>query len=315
MRLRTELPFVQMELRSIENYQSLVNTKRATETARSVFFECTGRKSVNDTLNVLNIEAIMKNGKRSISPEKNRNLMVQRASSGSLSRIWLYGHHTVMAALANRNRKTYRLVMTQNSLSQLPNEIQPEILDNTEIERLLPPGAVHQGLALLTSPLPAVLLDDILGQTSNQSVIVVLDQVNDPRNVGAVLRSAAAFGSDAVIAPDRHTPEATAVLAKAASGALEKIPFIRVTNLARTLDQLKDAGYWCAGFTADADQTLAQAKLSGKIVMVFGEEGRGMRRLTRAKCDYLVRISIDQEMDSLNLSAAAAISLYELKRN
>ena len=304
-----------MELSSIENFQSLVNTKRATATARSIHFKNTGRIPVIGTSNILNIEGIMKNGKRSISSEKKRKRAVQGAPKGSLDRIWLYGQHAVIAALANRNRQKHRLVMTQNTLTKLPNEIKPELLDRPELERLLPPGAVHQGVALLTSPLPDILLEDILDQVSNQSVIVVLDRANDPRNVGAVMRSAAAFGADAVIGPDWHMPEATAVLAKAASGALEKIPFVRVTNLARTLDKLKDAGFWCAGVAADGEITLAQAKLSGKIVLIFGDESRGMRRLTRAKCDYLIRIPIDQAMDSLNLSAAAAISLYELKRN
>ena len=257
----------------------------------------------------------MKNGKRSISSEKYWKQKVLNANRVSVDGIWLYGHHAVIAALANQKRQIHRLIITKNTLLRFPNDIEPEILDRTDLERFLPAGAVHQGLALLTSPLPDIFLDDLLGQISSQSVIIILDQANDPRNVGAVLRSAAAFGSDAVIVPNRHTPEATGVLAKAASGALERVPFIRVTNLARTLDQLKDAGYWCVGVTSDGEQTLAQAELSGKIVLVFGAEGRGMRRLTRAKCDYLIRIPIDQAMDSLNLSSAAAISLYELKRN
>ena len=162
--------------------------------------------------------------------------------------------------------------------------------------------------------MPQISLKNLLDHTSKKSIIIALDQANDPRNIGAVLRSAAAFQADAVIIPERYSPQATSVLAKAASGALEKTPLIRVTNLARTLEQLKKVGYWCAGLVPDAKQTLAEAKLSGKIVLVLGAEGKGIRRLTRDRCDYLLRIPIDREMESLNISTAAAISLYELNR-
>ena len=228
--------------------------------------------------------------------------------------IWLYGYHAVLAALANPQRQKHRLVVTPKTFLETFNSIEQEIMDRSKFDRLLPTGVVHQGIALLTSPLPQISLKNLLDHTSNKSIIIALDQANDPRNIGAVLRSASAFQADAVIIPERYSPQATSVLAKSASGALEKTPLIRVTNLARTLEQLKKVGYWCAGLVPDAKQTLAEAKLSGKIVLVLGAEDKGIRRLTRDRCDYLLRIPIDREMESLNISAAAAISLYELNR-
>jgi len=228
--------------------------------------------------------------------------------------IWLYGYHAVLAALANPQRQKHRLVVTSKTFLETSNFIKPEIMDRSKFDQFLPTGVVHQGIALLTSPLPQISLKNLLNHTSKNSVIIALDQANDPRNIGAVLRSASAFQTDAVIIPERYSPQATSVLAKSASGALEKTPLIRVTNLARTLEQLKQVGYWCAGLVPDAKQTLAEAKLTGKIVLVLGSEGKGIRRLTRDRCDYLLRIPIDREMESLNISAAAAISLYELNR-
>jgi len=148
------------------------------------------------------------------------------------------------------------------------------------------------------------------------ATVIVLDRAEDPHNVGAVLRSAAAFGAQAVILPDRHAPNATAALAKVASGALETVPLVRVTNLARALGQLKQAGFWCIGFDMAADALLAAADIGGKAALVLGSEGDGLRRLTRASCDLLVRIPLVRGgIESLNLSAAAAIALYERARD
>jgi 23S rRNA (guanosine2251-2'-O)-methyltransferase len=240
---------------------------------------------------------------------------------------WLCGTHAVTAALANPRRKVRRLVATVEaaraqaeawdevrSCRPLPGE---EILDKAELERLLPPGAVHQGLAALVEPLPAPAIEDVAedGAARDSAVVVVLDQVTDPHNVGAILRSAAAFGALAVVVPDRHAPEETAALAKAASGALERLPLVRVTNIVRALETLKQAGFWAAGLTADAPATLAEAKLSGRVVLVLGAEGEGLRRLTREHCDHLVRLPMIGGMESLNVSNAAAIALYELVRD
>ena len=256
----------------------------------------------------------MDNSKRQKSSRNNLRQDITGRPMESKERIWIYGYHTVLAALANPQRQKYRFIITSKiSLKDFKN-LEPEIVDRSHLEKFLPTGAIHQGIALLTSPLPQPSLEKILVEASDKSILLVLDQANDPRNIGAILRSASAFNADAVIIPERHSPQTTSVLAKSASGALEKIPLIRVTNLSRTLEYLKKHGYWCAGMVPDAEQTLANAHLAGKIVLILGAEGKGIRRLTREKCDFLLRIHIDNEIQTLNIAAAAAISLYELKR-
>ncbi len=233
-------------------------------------------------------------------------------------RLWLYGNHAVEAALANPRRRKFRLLVNQDwkaGFEAGDADIEPEFLPRHEIERQLPPGAVHQGLALQVAPLEDSDIETICRDANEKAVVVILDQVTDPRNIGAIMRSATAFGAAAIIVPDKHTPEATAVLAKAASGALDRLPMARVTNLARALGQLKEAGFWTVGLDTDAPQTLAEANLSGKLAIIMGAEGKGLRRLTAENCDFLVKIPIDPGADSLNVSAAAAITLYEIARN
>jgi 23S rRNA (guanosine2251-2'-O)-methyltransferase len=239
---------------------------------------------------------------------------------------WLYGLHAVKAALDNPRRKVLRLLATDEAIAAIAGnrssfkEMYPQIAVESAtrelISQLLPPHAVHQGAALLADPLGDVALEDVLDEVDEQqnAVILVLDQVTDPQNVGAILRSAAAFNVAAVVVPDRHSPPETAALAKAASGAIEMVPLVRVVNLARALELLKQAGFWTAGLAGEATQTLAAANLSGKIALVLGAEGEGLRRLTREHCDILVKLPISPRMESLNVSAAAAVALYELAR-
>jgi 23S rRNA (guanosine2251-2'-O)-methyltransferase len=241
---------------------------------------------------------------------------------------WLYGTHAVGAALANPKRTCHRLIITSRSKEDMDawaararaaetERPRPEVWDRRELENLLPPGAVHQGVALLVDPLPEMAVEDVCeGAESGgpDQIVVLLDQATDPRNVGAVLRSAAAFGALAVIMQDRHAPDPTGVMAKAASGALETVPLVRAINLARTLGQLKEAGFWCIGLDGEADQTLAEAGLSGKVALVMGSEGDGLRRLTRETCDMILKVPIDSAVESLNLSNATAIALYEVVR-
>ena len=246
-----------------------------------------------------------------------------QASGGG---YWLAGTHAVMAALANPERKLRRLLATAEALRTQGPALDAlraerplpatETVERAEIDRLLPAGAVHQGLAALVDPLEAAAIDDIARQGSqcDSAIVVVLDQVTDPHNVGACLRSAAAFGALAVVVPDRHAPEETAALAKAASGALERLPLVRVTNVVRALEELKQAGFWIAGLAADAPRTLAEAGLSGRVVLVLGAEGEGLRRLTLEHCDHLVRLPMSGAVESLNVSNAAAVALYELVR-
>jgi 23S rRNA (guanosine2251-2'-O)-methyltransferase len=237
---------------------------------------------------------------------------------GPNGQTWLYGIHAVEAALANPKRKKYRLLVNQEwnkSYKVEGNEITPEYVSRQDIERQLPLNAVHQGLALLVAPLSHVAIETICSNASNNSVVIVLDQVTDPRNIGAIMRSAVAFGASAVIVTDKYTPETTAVMAKAASGALDSLPIARVTNLTRSLVLLKKAGFWLAGLDSNADQTIVQANLNGKLAIILGAEGSGLRRLTSQNCDYLVNIPIQQSTDSLNVSVAASIALYEVFRN
>jgi 23S rRNA (guanosine2251-2'-O)-methyltransferase len=237
---------------------------------------------------------------------------------GPNGQIWLYGNHVVEAALANPKRRKYRLLVNQDWSTDYEvdgNEVQPEYVPRQDIESQLPADAVYQGLALLVAPLEYEAIETICSESEEDSVVIVLDRITDPRNIGAIMRSAAAFGASAVIVPNKHTPEVTAVLAKAASGGLDRLPMVRVTNLTRALGLLKDAGFWTVGLDANSDQTLAQANLSGKLAVILGAEGTGLRRLTSENCDYLVKIPIDPTADSLNVSAAAAITLYEIARN
>ena len=243
------------------------------------------------------------------------------------NQIWLYGVHAVLAALSNKQRRVHRLLLTAEALKThaaalskarairpLPGE---EAIERQELDRLLPPGAVHHGIAALAEHLDGLGIEDVarLAAGRAHAVVLLLDQVTDPHNVGAILRSAAAFGALAVVVPDRHSPEETGALAKSASGALEVMPLVRVTNMARALEQLQQAGFWTAGLAGEAPRTLAQARLSGKIALVMGAEGEGLRRLTREHCDHLVKLPMSGRVESLNVSNAAAIALYELARD
>jgi 23S rRNA (guanosine2251-2'-O)-methyltransferase len=236
---------------------------------------------------------------------------------------WFYGRHAVLAALANPARTCRRLVVSPETLAQHGAQIRaalvagglranPETLPKPEIDRLLDDGAAHQGIALLADPLPELAVEDVCRRTAElaQARVVVLDQATDPRNVGAVMRAAAAFGATAVIMQDRHAPPAGGALAKAASGALERVALVRTVNLARALGLLKDAGFWCVGLDARAESTLGQTDLTGKIVLALGAEGEGVRRLTRDSCDFLAKIPMAGGWESLNLASAAAIALY-----
>ena len=192
-----------------------------------------------------------------------------------------------------------------------------QIIDRTDFERLLPAGAVHQGWAIEVEPLSEIDVDDVLraaAVTERRSIVLVLDRISDPQNVGAILRSAAAFGASAVMIGEHGAPPATGALAKAASGALDTVPLVRVVNLARTLDRLKEGGFWCCGLDETASASLASLDLGLRVALVLGSEGAGLRRLLRERCDYLARLPTRPELPSLNVSNAAAVALYELVR-
>ncbi len=231
--------------------------------------------------------------------------------------IWLYGQHPVQAALRNPLRRRGRLLATREGATRLCRDSAaplPEIVDRATLERLLPHGAVHQGLALEVAPLAPLPLESILDHDDPAALILVLDQVTDPHNVGAVLRNAAAFGACAIVVQTRHAPPESGVLAKAASGALETVPLVRCVNLARALARMKAAGFWCVGLTAEATTGIAEIAVNGRIALILGAEGRGLRRLTEAQCDLTAAIPTRPSFPALNVASAAAVALYELRR-
>lgn len=243
----------------------------------------------------------------------------QRERRGApASGLWLYGIHPVESALANPARRLRRLVLTEEAEAALaarlpkPWAIPAERIDRDKLDQMLGRGIVHQGAALQTDPLAPPSLADAL---KRPGPVLVLDQITDPRNVGAIMRSAQAFGAALVIAQERNAPEEGGALAKAASGALERIPLLRTVNIARALIALKAADLWVVGLDANAATRLTGAGLGGRrAALVLGAEGEGMRRLTRETCDELVSLAMPGGMESLNVSAAAAVALYEIVR-
>lgn len=240
-----------------------------------------------------------------------------RERSAARHEFWLYGVHAVRAALANPARRCRSLVLTRQAADQLaavvPPKLEIRIAGPDEIARLLPPGAVHQGAALACDPLPRRDLADIL-ERHGRKLVLVLDQIADPHNVGAILRSAAAFDAAGVVVQDRHAPAETGALAKAASGALDLVPYCAVVNIARALEEFGDAGLWRVALAAQGERALAHANIVGDLALVFGSEGSGIRQLVRARCDEQAFIPIAGRMESLNVSNAAAIALYECQR-
>ena len=230
--------------------------------------------------------------------------------------IWLFGLHAVRHALSNPARRKLRLVLTKNAfdrLSEVVSEsgIEPEIADARKFPAPLEPASVHQGAALEVKPLDWGALESLLPDHP-RVVVLCLDRVTDPHNAGAILRSAEVFGASAVVAPLRHSAPETGALAKSASGALERLPYVRVRNLASAMEDLRERGFFVIGLDGVADVTLeaALAKAPGRIALVLGAEGRGLRMKTRATCDRLARIGAAGGFDSLNVSNASAVALY-----
>ncbi|MEM7700667.1 MAG: 23S rRNA (guanosine(2251)-2'-O)-methyltransferase RlmB [Pseudomonadota bacterium] len=232
---------------------------------------------------------------------------------GTAGYVRLWGRHPVEAALKNPNRQHRKLWATREGIEtldgELPADFPVEYAEVLDLARLVAKDAPHQGLVLECEPLDGIFLDEVATGDPARP-IVVLDQVTDPHNVGAILRSAAAFGAAAIVTQDRHAPPEGGVLAKSASGALETVPWIRVVNLARALDDLAEAGYWRIGLAGEAEPTLAEAMTTGPIALVLGAEGEGMRHNIAQHCDTLARLPITSDIESLNVSNAAAISLY-----
>jgi 23S rRNA (guanosine2251-2'-O)-methyltransferase len=233
-------------------------------------------------------------------------------SHGTPNRPRLWGKHAVAAALDNPERKVLRAWATRdaNAFMQFPKNVAVTLADVADLGRLVPHDTPHQGVVIEVEPLEEVWLDELLNAATEKAVLLVLDQVTDPHNVGAILRSAAAFGAVGIVTQDRHSPPESGVVAKAASGALERVPWVRVVNLARALEEIGEAGFWRIGLTGDAETELKDALGPGRVALVLGAEGAGLRPNTREHCDALARLPISDVIESLNVSNAAAVALY-----
>ena len=231
---------------------------------------------------------------------------------GTAGRPRFWGKHAVAAALDNPERKLLRAWATREAASymQFPGDTVVTLAEAPDLGRLVPQDAPHQGVVVEVEPLEEVWLDDVLQRAQERAVLLVLDQVTDPHNVGAILRSAAAFSAIGIVTQDRHSPPESGVVAKAASGALERVPWVRVVNLARALDEIGESGFWRIGLTGDAVMSLQEALGPARVALVLGAEGQGLRPNTREHCDSLARLPISDAVESLNVSNAAAVALY-----
>lgn len=233
-------------------------------------------------------------------------------SHGTANRPRLWGKHAVIAALDNPRRTILRAWATREAASfmQFPSDIALTLAEAPDLGRLVPSDAPHQGVVVEVEPLDEIWLDELLTDTDDDAVLLILDQVTDPHNVGAILRSAAAFGAIGIVTQDRHSPPESGALAKAASGALERVPWVRVVNLARSLEEIGDAGFWRIGLTGDAQTDLKEALGPKRVALVLGAEGPGLRPNSRDHCDALAKLPISDAVESLNVSNAAAVALY-----
>ena len=232
-------------------------------------------------------------------------------TQGQRPRLW--GRHAVTAALANPERVVRKVWGTQEALASLslPSTLTVMRAEVADLGRMVPGDAPHQGLVIEVDPLEDVWLGDLLEQgRDDRRPLLVLDQVTDPHNVGAILRSAAAFDALGVVTQDRHSPPESGTVARAASGALETVPWVRVVNLARALDEIAEGGFWRIGLTGHAPRTLAETIGTQRVALVLGAEGEGMRQNTEAHCDELAKLPISGKVESLNVSNAAAVALY-----
>lgn len=247
--------------------------------------------------------------------DKKRDFGRQTVRDGTSAKpdgpIILYGWHTVTAALVNPQRHIRKLLLTENAARRLADEniktsVTPEIVRPNLIDQRLGPDAVHQGLLAEADPLPSPDINTL----AQKGIVLVLDQITDPHNVGAIMRSAAAFAVKAIVTTARHSPEATGVLAKSASGALELVPLVTVQNLARTLTEMNDQGFMTVGLDSQGAETLAAITMRQPLALVLGAEGKGLRQLTRATCSVVARLDMPGEIKSLNVSNAAVLALY-----
>ncbi len=227
--------------------------------------------------------------------------------------IWLFGHHAVKAALKSSRRKVKELLVTKQSEAEYidlarTKNIRLQIVDRNRIDKMS--DQPHQGVAIHVANLAATNIKDLY----DTDLLLMLDQVTDPHNVGACLRSANAFGCSGVIVPSAHSPKDSPIIAKAAAGALEDTPLVAVANLAQTLKNLKQENFWIVGLDGHSEQNLSEVDMGGKIVIVMGSEGQGLRDLVRKQCDFIAKLPMRGTVESLNVSVATGIALYETRR-
>ena len=239
-----------------------------------------------------------------------RKISHQGRATPQRPRLW--GKHAVAAALDNPERKVVRAWASRETAAfmQFPKDLAVTLAEAPDLGRLVPHDAPHQGVVIEVEPLEEAWLDELLGNPADRAMLLVLDQVTDPHNVGAILRSAAAFGAIGIVTQDRHSPPESGTVAKAASGALEIVPWVRTVNLARALGDIAEAGFWRVGLAGDADMELKEALGPNRVALVLGAEGPGLRQNTREHCDALARLPISSAVESLNVSNAAAVALY-----
>ncbi|AHX04252.1 23S rRNA (guanosine(2251)-2'-O)-methyltransferase RlmB [Ehrlichia japonica] len=241
----------------------------------------------------------------------------------SKNKVWIYGKHACIAALQNKSRKCYELLVTENfmqnnnemsKISELCKQknINLKQVSLNYINSLSPHNSNHQGIILRASTINSITIEEVLNRSKENSTIILLDQVTDIHNIGSIIRSAVCFNVDAIILPYHNSPSENCGMSKTSSGAIEMIPIVYVINIVNTINLLKKAGYWCYGFDAKEGEFLHKTILDSKRLIIFGAEGKGMRKLTKENCDFLLKIAISKKIDSLNVSNAAAIALYSI---
>jgi len=248
-----------------------------------------------------------------------KNFHNPRENTASKNEVILYGRHAVISALKNRKRRLQKLLITaenRTEIEKLGLKIPFTIIDKKDFAKFLPEDAVHQGFALYCQRLETYDITDltVMAEAKPRCHILILDQVTDPQNIGAIIRSCAAFNTLGLVVQDKNSPLESGAMAKAAAGTIEFVPVARVTNLSRAIETLKEAGFWVMGMNGYAETTIDKINKDGKIAIVMGSEGKGMRRLVQENCDTSVKLPISPDVESLNVSTAAAIALYELSK-
>lgn len=238
----------------------------------------------------------------------------EKRGAGDGGSLWIWGTHAVDAAIANPKRDIIEILATKNAIAHLPKDIKAKTIEPESLTDILPPNAVHQGVAARVKPLPDPDYDEVL---SHGGFIFVLDQLTDPQNIGSIFRTAAAFGAKAIIQQDRKAPSITGVIAKAAQGGIEIVPDLRVVNISQTIKELSDSGWFAIGLDMEGSAGSLAKLVEGEkrpIAIVLGAEGKGLRQLVSERCDAIAHIPMGGNMESLNVSNAAAIAAYEICR-